>query len=194
MEDIPPLYNLETIEQMRAIADDLRQRIFSATVQQPMTVTQIAGRLGEVSAKIHYHVHELEKVGLLKLVETREKGGILEKYYRAVARDINAPPTLLQRASPDETIAIMREFLQNISQGFIQAAIHAIQTQAWDSGSVILEGTQLWMTDAENQEAIKHIRAVLTPYLTRRDIEGEQERAFVQILYPQSSATQQTAD
>lgn len=27
----------------------------------------------------HYHVRELERVGLVQLVETREKGGILEK-------------------------------------------------------------------------------------------------------------------
>ncbi len=191
MEDIPPLYNLETIEQMRAIADVLRQRIFSATIQQPMTVTHIAGMLGEVAARIHYHVHEMEKVGLLKLVETREKGGILEKYYRAVARDITVPPALLQRASPDETIAIMRQFLENISQSFIQAALHAIQTQAWDTGSVTLEGTELWMTNAENLEVIKQIRAILAPYQNRRDIEGEQERAYVQMLYPRPFVTQQ---
>jgi hypothetical protein len=38
---------------------------------------------------------ELDRVGLLKLVETREKGGILEKYYQPVAHEIGVNKALL---------------------------------------------------------------------------------------------------
>jgi len=73
-------YEIENIEQLRAIADVLRLRIIDILQKQPMTVTQLGEVLGLAPAKVHYHVRELERVGLLRLVETREKGGILEKY------------------------------------------------------------------------------------------------------------------
>jgi DNA-binding transcriptional ArsR family regulator len=52
-----------------------------------LTVKQLAGILGAVPASVHYHVKVLERAGLVRLVETRERSGILEKYYRAVARE-----------------------------------------------------------------------------------------------------------
>ncbi len=61
-------YEIESIEQLRAIADMLRLRIFEILQQKPMTVTQLGEELGEAPAKVHYHVRELEKLGLLRLV------------------------------------------------------------------------------------------------------------------------------
>src|SRR5579884_2722178 len=98
------VYYLETVEQLRAIADELRQRIIQALGDTPMTVTQLGERLGLAPSKIHYHVRELERVGLVKLVKTREKGGILEKYYSPIAEFISVPPSLVERLSPDETM------------------------------------------------------------------------------------------
>src|SRR5947209_5417117 len=99
-------YEIETIEQLRAIADLLRLRIVDVLKEKPMTVTQLGEVLGEAPAKVHYHVRELEKVGLLRLVETREKGGILEKYYQPIARDFSVEKQLLS-APPDEAVAMM---------------------------------------------------------------------------------------
>ncbi|MDR5703070.1 MAG: winged helix-turn-helix domain-containing protein [Armatimonadota bacterium] len=49
------------------------------------TVEQLADEFGEASGRIHYHVKLLERHGLIKLVKTNQKLGIVEKYYRAVA-------------------------------------------------------------------------------------------------------------
>src|SRR5579859_254252 len=84
-EELLEVYNLETIEQMRAIADQLRQRIMQELLQEPRTATQVAEVLGLAPAKVHYHIRELERVGLVNLVFTREKGGILEKYFQPIA-------------------------------------------------------------------------------------------------------------
>ena len=56
MNDIPEVYELETIEQMRAVADELRQRIITQLLEKPMTVTQVGEQLGLSPAKIHYHI------------------------------------------------------------------------------------------------------------------------------------------
>src|SRR5690242_7939413 len=119
-------YEIENIEQLRAIADMLRLRIFEVLQQRPMTVTQLGEELGEAPAKMHYHVRELEKVGLLRLVETREKGGILEKYYQPIAREISVEKSLLF-APPDEALAMVGALLNQMKDGFQGAFREALK-------------------------------------------------------------------
>ncbi len=134
-QEIPDLYELETLEQLRAIADELRTRIVEALTHRAMTVTQLGEMLGQAPAKIHYHVRELERerVGLVRLVATREKSGILEKYYRAIAKSFTAAKTLLSAAPTDETFATMRAFLDNASQGFLRATEYTVRNQLWEN-------------------------------------------------------------
>src|SRR5215469_7169992 len=116
MQDLPDSYAIENIEQVRAMADELRIRIVDQLLLRPMTVTQVGEALGTAPNKIHYHVRELERLGLVVLAETREKGGILEKYYRPVAKSFNVPDELLRAAPPDEIIGAVRELLQVVNQ------------------------------------------------------------------------------
>lgn len=78
-------FTITDLDAIKALADPLRVHILSLFIERPMTAKQMADRLKQPSAKIHYHVKELERNGLIAMVETREKGGILEKYYSAVA-------------------------------------------------------------------------------------------------------------
>ena len=80
MDELPDLYALQTVEQMHTLADGLRLRIFDRLTREAMTATQLGEAMEIAPSKIHYHVRELERVGLVTLVATREKGGILEKY------------------------------------------------------------------------------------------------------------------
>jgi DNA-binding transcriptional ArsR family regulator len=193
MEDIPETYTLETLEQLRAVADDLRLRILEQLALQAMTVTQLAGVLGEVPAKLHYHVRELEKVGLLKLVETREKGGILEKYYRAVARGINAPDTLFRGMPPDEAIVALTDIAAPFFHGVIDTAQHILRTQAWDDPDQVLylAPEYYWMTGEEYRQLLQHIASLLKPYKERRGIEREREQALLMIGYTVPPAADQ---
>ncbi|MFZ7102262.1 MAG: ArsR/SmtB family transcription factor [Peptococcaceae bacterium] len=77
---------LEDLEQIKSVADPLRVKVLQILIERQATVKQVADILGQSSAKMHYHVKELEKQKLIKLVATIEKGGILEKYYRAIAK------------------------------------------------------------------------------------------------------------
>jgi DNA-binding transcriptional ArsR family regulator len=189
MPNIPEVYHLETIEQMRAVADELRQRLVEALGQQPMTITQLGKLLNESPAKVLYHVRELERVGLVVLVETREKSGALEKYYRAVAKNFGISGGLLQRVSPDEMMAIFGGWLQRISRNFMQALSEISRKDEQPLQSlVLLQDTDFWLTDEEYEHAIKQIRRLLKPYETPRGIEGERERTLVQIVYPTASS------
>ncbi len=126
MDDLPERYSLETVEQLRTVADPLRIRIFEALAQRPLTATQVGDELQIAAPKAHYHVRELERLGLVTLAETRERGGIIEKYYRAIARNLIVPPQLLQTAEPGEVTAAVNEIFLNLSQSFLAALQHGL--------------------------------------------------------------------
>jgi DNA-binding transcriptional ArsR family regulator len=189
MLDIADHYNLETVEQLRAVSDELRQRIIGALIERPMTVTQVGEELGVAPAKIHYHVRELERVGLVRLVETREKGGILEKYYRSVARTMSVPRTLLESLSPDETVATMNEFFQDIQQGFMRAMSSTLRDESTHK-RIALTRDHLWLTDDEFPAVLNAIDQALEPYQRPRGIEGEKERTFTKLMYETRAAAE----
>lgn len=86
MHELQESLLLEDLEKIKSVADPLRVKILQILIERQATVKQVADLLGQSSAKMHYHVKELERHQLIKLVQTIEKGGILEKYYRAVAK------------------------------------------------------------------------------------------------------------
>lgn len=79
---------LTTLEEARAISDPYRFRILKCFYEfnSPATAKQVADKMGEVPAKIHYHVKKLEKAGVLQLIFTKEINGIIAKYYEPTAK------------------------------------------------------------------------------------------------------------
>lgn len=204
MEDaeIPEVYLIESIEQMRAVADELRLRILELLAQRGMTATQVSAALGEQPAKVHYHVRELERVGLVKLTETREKGGILEKYYRAVARTITVPGTLLGQASPDEGLAVISEYLAVITQGFLRVAATALRERALEGDQaplVSVMSNELWVTRDEMRALLQDLQRLFEPYAAPRGVPGEREVTVASVYFQtrygaaEETATEETA-
>lgn len=180
MDEIPDVYEIENSEQLRVAADPMRQRIIHPLTLQPMTVTQVGNMLGVAPAKAHYHVRELERVGLVKLVETREKGGILEKYYRAAGKNLVLPPTLLPTMR-QEHVALVGEFLQGIAREFMRAVSQAREDDR--PAGLTLGRSQFWATDEEADALARQIESLFEPYGAPRGVEGEGERTFVEVLY-----------
>ena len=196
MDTLLETYELETIEQLRAVADELRLRIVEQLAFQAMTVTQLAEVLGEAPNKLHYHVHELERVGLLKKVETREKGAILEKYYRAVAKNIIVPKTLLGGMAPDEAVAMLNEVTQPFFQGMARAVEQMMRLSSEEQAHHLfqLSSSHYWMTTEEFAQVIKQVEALLRPYETRRGSVDEREQTVLWIAYPTALAGDQETE
>lgn len=78
---------VEGDSQVRALANPERVRILTLVIERPGTAKQIADWLGSTRGRTHYHLKELEKAGLVEIVAKVENSGVIEKYYRAVARN-----------------------------------------------------------------------------------------------------------
>lgn len=193
METILETYELETIEQLRAVADELRLRIVEQLTFQAMTVTQVAELFGEAPNKLHYHVRELERVGLLKKVETREKGAILEKYYRAVAKNIIVPNALLSSMAPDEAVAMLHEATQPFFQGMTRAVTQMMRLSPEEQSDHAFQFSpgHYWLTTEEFAQVGKQVEALLKPYEKRRGSADEREQTVLWIAYPTALAGNQ---
>ncbi len=188
-DDFPDVYVLETIEQMRALSDALRLRIVHLLARQQMTVTQVGAELGIAVGKAHYHVRELERVGLVRLVETREKGGVLEKYYRAVARDFSVPPTLLRELPVDEQITTTSTALEAATREFLAAMATALRSGDPELGIMNYSEGRILVTKDEFYALIRQVVDMLRPYSAPRPAVPEAvERAIIFAAYTVSPA------
>lgn len=77
---------LDNSRAIKALAHPLRIRLIEILSNDRASVGQLSHLLGLAHAQVFYHVKELEKHGLVELVDTRMVNGIQEKYYQAVAR------------------------------------------------------------------------------------------------------------
>jgi DNA-binding transcriptional ArsR family regulator len=80
-----PTLELSANDQIRAYVNPTRMTILASLAREKNSVSGIARKLKVHPANITHHFKLLEKVGLIKLVEKRETGKNLEKFYRSVA-------------------------------------------------------------------------------------------------------------
>ncbi len=78
--------------QIAAYLHRTRMDILTALRSGQATVSQIAAKLGTHPANLTRHMRVLEKAGLIRLVEKRDTGRNLEKYYAAVAGSFDIAP------------------------------------------------------------------------------------------------------
>src|SRR4051812_38121653 len=94
MDDFAPAGSMlvEDPQQIKAFTDPLRVRVLVVLSERAATNQQIAAALGQPQARVLYHVRFLLETGLIRLVDTRIRGGNVEKYYRAAASTFQLKP------------------------------------------------------------------------------------------------------
>jgi DNA-binding transcriptional ArsR family regulator len=107
----PGLHTVTDLAQVRALADPLRLKILGALIAVPRTTKQVADLLGEKPTKLYHHVEALERVGLIRLTETRPNRGTVEKYFQAIAGQFRVAASVL---SPDEGPSAQEAMLTSI--------------------------------------------------------------------------------
>jgi DNA-binding transcriptional ArsR family regulator len=80
--------------------DPIRARLL-AELAQPGSASTLAARVGLTRQKANYHLRELERHGLVELVEERRKGNCIERVLQATAASYVISPTALSAVAPD---------------------------------------------------------------------------------------------
>jgi predicted ArsR family transcriptional regulator len=157
---------LSTLEEIKVISDPFRFKILVLFNKESgsLTVKQMAVKLKEVPSKVHYHVKELERIGVLEIVETKEKGGIIEKFYLPTAemfkvkKDIGVIDESYEQAG-ENLISIMHEdFMESMKNKIAgdkkqlnYGLTYLTDEEVEQLGELILE----FMKDKEQREKAK---------------------------------------
>jgi len=83
-----------------ASLDPMRVRLL-AELAEPGSASTLAARVGLPRQKVNYHLRELERHGLVELVEERRKGSVTERVMRATAASYVISPLALAAVQPD---------------------------------------------------------------------------------------------
>ncbi|RMI30659.1 ArsR/SmtB family transcription factor [Nocardia stercoris] len=91
---------IESPAAAEASLDPTRSAILAA-LTEPASAAMLATRLGLPRQRLNYHLKELERHGLVELLEERRKGNVAERIYRATAGSYVISPSALAAVSPD---------------------------------------------------------------------------------------------
>jgi DNA-binding transcriptional ArsR family regulator len=80
--------------------DPMRAKLLGM-LAEPSSATMLAARLGLPRQKVNYHLRELERHGLVRLVEERRKGNVHERLLQATAAAYVISPAALSSVAPD---------------------------------------------------------------------------------------------
>ena len=97
------MVDIEVIEDPAAAAvalEPVRSRLL-AELAEPASAAALAGRVGITRQKVNYHLHALEKHGLIAEAETRKWGGLIERLMVATAASYVVSPGALGAVGAD---------------------------------------------------------------------------------------------
>jgi DNA-binding transcriptional ArsR family regulator len=113
-------------ERAGVLLNPLRIKILEELLREPESASGVARSLKLPRQKVNYHLRELEKEGLVELVEERRKGNCVERVVRATARSYLVNPAALGAIAADPS-AVKDQFS---STYLIAVAARAIQDLA----------------------------------------------------------------
>jgi DNA-binding transcriptional ArsR family regulator len=68
----------------KVVAHPLRIEALAILFERPASPKELAAELGSPVGNISYHVRELERIGMIELVEEKKRRGAIEHFYRAI--------------------------------------------------------------------------------------------------------------
>jgi DNA-binding transcriptional ArsR family regulator len=98
-----PIADLEVIDDPAAAVvalDPIRNRLL-AELAEPASAASLASRVGLTRQKVNYHLRALEAHGLVRPVEKRRWGGLVERRLVATAASYVVSPVALGEAASD---------------------------------------------------------------------------------------------
>lgn len=166
---------MTSLEQLRVVADPYRLRILRMLREEELTTKMVSDALGDVPGKVHYHIKELQRLGFIKLVRKQEKGGVLEKYYRAVAKEYEPDLSLLRIQDNDDAAPQHVGLATRMRDEFIHASDRRLREEQAAEGSdgpliTFDVGDQFYLT----AEQVREMHAFITNMLDEARKSGKQ--------------------
>jgi DNA-binding transcriptional ArsR family regulator len=161
---VKPITDIDDPRYVKALAHPLRIRILAMLADRSASPVQLAARLDATLGTVAYHVRTLHSLGLVELVDTRQRRGATEHYYRAREHP-RFPDDAWAGLAPVAKQRMLSAMLQQIGQyvtssaaagGFDRSEAHMtrrslhLDDRAFEQ---LAAATRKWLGEAEKIEA-----------------------------------------
>jgi DNA-binding transcriptional ArsR family regulator len=160
---VKPITDIDDPRYVKALAHPLRIRILAMLADRVASPVQLAAHLDATLGTVAYHVRTLHSLGLVELVDTRQRRGATEHYYRAREHP-RFPDDAWAGLAPVAKQRMLSAILQQIGQyvtssaaagGFDHADAHMTRTSLRldDRGfKQLAAASRKWLREAERIE------------------------------------------
>ena len=132
---------------------------------EELSVSDVARKLGVNSGSIYYHMKELEKHGLVKLVREEIAGGVVKKYYRKAAMNFSfnisdpanavaAAEVGIDEAFKERLIRSLSYFGYDVLPDKMEEAKHALVAMDARSKALVAEIQQSGLENSETDRLL----------------------------------------
>lgn len=148
--------DLSSTDQIKAISDPYRIRILTefTIIGKPATVKQIADKMGEVPAKVYYHVKKLVKAEILTLQHTEIINGIVAKFYEPTATSFNIKDHMTEKVYVNESEKLIHNMYAYSEEIFLEQIRNKNSSNF--PGICSMENS-LYLTESEAKEFEEYI-------------------------------------
>jgi DNA-binding transcriptional ArsR family regulator len=160
---VKPITDIDDPRYVKALAHPLRIRILAMLADRSASPVQLAGKLDATLGTVAYHVRTLHSLGLVELVDTRQRRGATEHYYRAREHP-RFPDDAWSGLAPVAKQRMLSAMLQQMGEyvtgsaaagGFDRAEAHMtrnvlrLDERGWQQ---LATATRKWLREAERIE------------------------------------------
>ena len=172
---------ISTDEEIKIFADPYRMKIIETFIgeKRPMTVKEVADILGEIPAKIHYHVRKLLSIDILELDHIEVIHGINAKYYTLVHDsfrfEVNKDDNLRMRSLQFQGITkIVMNQIENFKKDFLDRAdMASSDTNDLDNDGFVTS-TKIYLSEKEYLE----LEELMTHYIRNHNTHDKSKKKY----------------
>jgi DNA-binding transcriptional ArsR family regulator len=186
MESIASVADLATLQ---TLAHPTRLRIL-ASLREPSSAAAVARELGQPRQRVNYHVKELERAGLIRLVGERRSGNLTENLYQAVAATFVVSPrvawvdarrtgALVEQVALENLVAVGERLQRSAALLLDRAAFEGEQI-----ASAAVEADVRLADETQRAAFLSEYVAAVGPLLKKYGVAGGQPYRVVLAVHP----------
>ncbi len=171
---------IKTNEEFKVFADPYRMSIIDVYVEQakPLTVKQVADILGEVPAKVHYHIKKMISIDILELDHIEVINGINAKYYHLVydsfTIDLEETNNQVKALQVDSVAKVLIKKVDDFKDAIVKRA-QKVKTEPRDKDADgFLSVTNVYLSNEEQTE----LRNLITDYIRNHSKKDDKKSKF----------------
>jgi|GEM_PF-384177 len=188
------VYRINDLKQLRALTHPLRIQLLEKLLEQPRTAAQLSSLLHESVNKIYYHLTELERHGLVRVVKTQQKGNLVERYYQPVARFFRVDEGLFHRGSEGRE-AFHQSLLVLLEAAALdlRRAFHSGQLTAEDLGRISRCYLRVRIPPEKLEPFRRKVESLIEEFKALEDPGAPTQATLTLVFYPWKEPVSSTA-